>query len=192
VKDVEVGLVVQAVLRLKPLGIGVEAVAIEHGELARPDQPGAGAWIVAHGLDVVDELRQLAVRLDLAVGQVRNHLLVRHGQDHVAAGLVVEAGELRADPIPALGLLPELCRVDDRHGHLLAPDGVDLLAQDGFDPIEGTTGERERGEDAGRQGLDVACPHKQLVAGRQGVGVGRREALGLGEKAAHAHGVCSS
>ena len=61
-EDIEISLVMGAVLFIQPIPIRVQAVAVLHGELAHADQPGARTWVVAPlGLDVVDQARQLLI-----------------------------------------------------------------------------------------------------------------------------------
>ena len=53
-EDVEVLLIMGAVLLFEALPVGVEAVGILHGELAHPDEARAGAGVVAPlGLDMI-------------------------------------------------------------------------------------------------------------------------------------------
>ena len=170
IEDAEVRLVVRVVLASQPVPVGVEAVGVEHGELAHADQPGARACLVApFGLDVVDQGGQLPVRAHDAAREVGDDLLVRHGEHHVVIGLILEPPHLRADLIPAAGGLPQIGRMDDRHRHLLAADPVHLLPHDVLDLGQGATGEREIREDAGAELADEAGAHQQLVAGDLGV-----------------------
>ena len=53
--------------------------------------PGTWAGIVApFGLDLEDELGELAVRVDLSRGQAGHDLLVGHGEHHVPVPPVLE------------------------------------------------------------------------------------------------------
>ena len=175
-----------AVLLLQPGLVGVEGVAVLHGELAHPQQAGARPRVVApFRLQVVEELRQLPVRLDLPAHEVGDHLLVGHGEDHVPVRAVAEAAHLRVDVVPAAGLLPDVGRVHDRHGDLLPADGVDLLADDRLDLVEGAARQRQVAEDPARQLPDEAGPQQQHVAGD--FGVGRGLAQRLAELGAHSH-----
>jgi hypothetical protein len=73
--------------------------------------------------------------------------------------------------------LPQIGRVNHRHGDLLAADGVHLLADDGLDLVHAAAGQRQVGVDARAQRLDEAGAQQQLVAGQ--LGIGRRVAKSL-------------
>jgi hypothetical protein len=177
-EDAVVGPAVGLELLIQPRVVGVQRVGVLHGELAHPDQAAARAGLVAElGLQVVDQLRQLTPGADLAAGQVGHHLLVGHGQGHVAAGAVAPVDQLRVGRVPAAGLLPQIGRVNHRHSDLLAADGVHLLANNGLDLVHAAAGQRQVGVDAGAQRLDEAGAQQQLVAGQ--LGVGRRVTEGL-------------
>ena len=133
-EDAVVGADVQAVALLQGLLAHVQAVRVLHDELARAQDAALGPRLVALlGLEVVPELRQLLVAVDLARREPRDDLFVRHGQGHVRALAVLEAEHLLADGVPAAALLPDLRRLQHRHEHLLAADGVHLLADDLLD-----------------------------------------------------------
>jgi hypothetical protein len=188
VEDAEVGVVMVVILLIQAVPVCVEAVAVQHGELAHADQPGARAGIVAPlGLDVVDQRGQLAVRLDLVAHQVGDDLFVGHRQHHVVVVLVLEATHLRADLVPAPGLFPQVSRMDHRHGDFLPADGVDLLTHDVLDFGHGAARQRQVAEDAGAQLADESGPQQELVAGD--FAISRRLAPGSAEEAGHAHGL---
>ena len=132
--DAVVGADVQPVALLQRLVAHVEAVGVLHDELARAQDAALGPRLVALlGLEVVPHLRELLVAVDLPRGEPGDDLFVRHGQRHVGALAVLEAEHLAADGVPAAALLPDLRRLHDRHEHLLAADGVHLLADDLLD-----------------------------------------------------------
>ena len=134
VKDVKVGLIVGPILGVQAFPVHVQAVAVLHGELSYPDQPGAWAGVIAPlGLDVVHEAWQLLVGLYLGAQQAGDDFLVGHCQDHIALVLVVEARHFRTDLVPSSGFLPDVGRMDDGHRDLLPTDRVHLLAQDVLD-----------------------------------------------------------
>ena len=91
-----------------------------------------------------------------SLGQVGHDLLVGHAQDHVAPGAILKARHVAADGLPAAGLLPELGRVDDGQGDLLAADGVHLLAEDVFDLVLDPQRQGQVVEDAGGDLVDHA------------------------------------
>ena len=93
-EDVEVGLVVGYVLPLQTLLCRIEGIRVLHGELAHSQQTRRGPGLIAPlGLEMVDHLRQLAIRLDLFACQVGGDLLMGCGQHHVATVAVLEAGQ---------------------------------------------------------------------------------------------------
>ena len=103
---------------VETLVVTVERVGVLHHELAHAEQRSARTRLVAHlRLDVVEDLRQLLVRLQLARVE-RDRLLVRQREDERAAVAVLDLPEL--GNVVAPGRLPELRRRDDRHEHLLA------------------------------------------------------------------------
>ena len=176
-EDPLVGLVVELVAVVQPGLVDVERVAVLHDELADADQPAARARLVAElGLEVVDDQRQLAVALHEVAQQVGDHLLVGHGQHHVAPGSVLEADHLGADLRVAARLAPQVGGVHDRHLHLLPADGVDLLADDLLDALLHPEAERQQGVDAGAELAQVAGAHQQPM--RRHLGVGRVVAQG--------------
>ena len=186
-EDAVVGDDVLAVALLQRLVADVEAVGVLHDELARAQHAALGARLVALlGLDVVPELRQLLVAVHLARGQPGDDLFVGHGQRHVGALAVLEAEELVADGVPAARLLPDLGRVDDRHEHLLAADGVHLLADDGGDLLHDAPAGRQVHVDAGGELAHEAGAHHQLVA--DGLRAGRVFFDGGQQQLTGAHG----
>jgi hypothetical protein len=79
---------------------------------------------------MVDQGRQLAVRMDLIAHQVGHDFLVGHRQHHVVPVLILKAAHLAPIWIPAPGLLPQVRRMHHRHGDFLPANGIDLLAHD--------------------------------------------------------------
>jgi hypothetical protein len=78
------------------------------------------------------------------------------------------------------GRLPQLGGREGRRAHLLAADGVDLLADDPFDPHVHAPAEREERPEAGADLADEASAHEELVRG--GFRVGGRLAQGREEE----------
>ena len=166
-EDPLVGSPVVLVLRVQSRLVPVEGVGILHRELADPDQPAAGARLVAPlGLDVVDDHRQLAVGVDLLPRQIGDDLLVGHRQDHVAVATVLEAGHLRADRVVAARFSPDVGGMDDRHQQLLPADGVHLLADDLLDLAHDPPAERQQAVDARAERPDQGRPQHQSVTGQ--------------------------
>ena len=58
VKDIEISLVVSAVLLVKPVFIGVQTVAVLHSKFTHADEAGARTRVIApFGLNVIDQTR---------------------------------------------------------------------------------------------------------------------------------------
>ena len=81
VEDPVVGLDVELVAAVEPLGVAVEAVGVLHRELAGAQHAGPRPRLVALlDLEVVEDQRQLAVGADVVGDVVGDGLLVRHRQ----------------------------------------------------------------------------------------------------------------
>ena len=185
--DAVVGADVQAVALLQRLFAHVEAVRVLHDELARAQDAALGPRLVALlGLEVVPELRELLVAVDLPRRQPGDDLFVRHGERHVGALAVLEAEHLVADGVPAAALLPELRRLQHRHEHLLAADGVHLLADDLLDLLHDAPAGRQVHVDAGGELAHEAGADHELVA--HGLRAGRILFDGGKQQLTDAHG----
>src|SRR5207244_6606393 len=112
-------------------------------------------------LEVVPELGKLLVRLDLARVE-RRGLLVRHREDVLAAGAILDVEDLGDSDPPRR--LPQLSGRQDWHQHLLAADRVHLLADDLLDPPVDAPAERHERPQAGTHLADEPAARKQLVA----------------------------
>ena len=183
VEDPLVGPGVLLVAHLEPLGIAVERVRVLHDELARPQDAGARAGLVALlGLEVVEDLRQVAVGAHDLRDVHRHDLLVRHGQHHGRAAAVLELEELGPDRVVAAGLLPPLRRVEHGHQQLLAADGVHLLADDLHRLLVHPPAGGHPAPQAGADLADHAGADQQLVRERFRVGgrllLGREDVRG--------------
>ena len=153
---------------LEPLLVAVERVRVLHDELAHADEAAARPRLVADlRLEVVEDLRQLPVRRDLARVE-GDRLLVRHRQDERAAHAVLQLQEL--GDVVAAARLPELGRRDDGHEHLLAADRVDLLPDDLHGLLVDAPAERQERPEPGAHLADEAAADEQPVARRLGIG----------------------
>ena len=169
--DAVVGADVQPVALLQGLFAHVEAVGVLHDELARAQDAALGPRLVALlGLEVVPHLRELLVAVDLARGQPGDDLFVGHRQRHVGALAVLEAEHLAADGVPAARSPARSPPAGDRHEHLLAADGVHLLADDLLDLLHDAPAGRQVHVDAGGELAHEAGADHQLVADGFGAG----------------------
>ena len=171
---------------VEPLRVAVERIRVLHDELADADQAGARARLVALlRLEVVEHLRQVAVRLDLA--RVKGHrLLVRHREDELPVVAVTQLEHF--GDVVAAGRLPELGRSQNGHEELLRPDRVHLLADDPDHLLVDAPTEREKRPDAGADLADESAADEQLVADRLRVGrsLAQRRQEQLGRSPDHA------
>ena len=179
-EDAVVGLAHGLVAAARAGVVLVERIGVLHDELAAAHEPEARADLVAElGLDLVEIDRQLAVGLQFATGDVRDHLLVGGPQAVVAVVPVAEAEQFRAVLLPATRLLPQVARLHHGHEDLLGAGAVHLLADDGGDPLQGEKTERQKGVHAGGELADEAAADQQLVADDIGFG---RHFLGGGQQ----------
>ncbi len=186
-EDAVVGGFVQGVRGVEPGGVDIQRVRILHRELADADQAAAGARLVPElGLQVIDDLRQLAVGVDLAGRQVGDDFLVGHRQHQVAFGPILEPRHFRPDRVVAAAGAPEIGRMHARHQHLLAADRVHLLADDRLALAHHAVPQGQQAEEAGSQGPDHRGPHHELVAGN--LDIRRGVAQGSTEEMCHPHG----
>ena len=160
---------------LQPLVVAIEGVGVLHDELARAQDPGARARLVAAlGLEVVEQHRQLPIGAHRLRDVEGDGLLVAQGEDQVGPPAVLELEDLLDVVAPAAP--PELGRRDDRHQHLLAADPVALLAHDLRHVLVHAPPGRQPAPQAGADLADEPGAHAELV--RQRLGVGRGLALG--------------
>ena len=143
----------------------MEAVGVLHQELAQPHETTTRARLVAElALDLIDELRKLAIGLGDGAREVGDGLLVRHRQNHRMLGAILEPREVAADGVVAARLLPQLRRLHDRQQDLLPADAVHLLADDGLDGMDGADGERSEAIDAAGDAARQPGAQDELVA----------------------------
>jgi hypothetical protein len=138
-------------------------------------RPARGARLVALlDLEVVEDLRQVAVGAHERGDVEGDDLLVGHGQDHVGAAAVLEP-ELLVEAV-APRLLPQLGGVQHGHQQLLAADRVHLLADDLLRLAMGAPARRQPGPQTRAELPDQPGPDHQLVG--EGLRVGGGLLLG--------------
>ena len=184
-EDADVGVMVKVERPVQALVVEVERVGVLHGELADPQQPRLGAWLIPElGLDLVPELGEVTVRGELK-GEGGEDLLVGHAQGQLGTLAVGEAEHLVAHRRPTPRLLPHRRRVHGRQQELLAADGVHLGPHDGCHLLVDPPTQRQHGVVAGLELADEPAAHEQPVAG--GLGLGRCVAQGGDEQVGPAH-----
>ena len=170
-EDARVGVVHRLVAVIERRFIGVEAVGVLHDEFACAHHAEARADFVAElQLDLVEVHGQLAVALELAARDVGDDFLVGRAV-HVATVVpILQAQQLRAELVPAAGLLPQLGRLDRRHQQLQRAGPVHLLADDSLDLAKHLEAHREPRVEPRGQASDQAGAQHQLVADHLGFG----------------------
>ena len=141
-----------------PFGAGrveIEAVGVLHQEFAPAHHAKARPHLVAEfPLDVVEDLRQIAVALDRGADDLGDLLLVGRAVQHLTVVPVADAQHLLAVIVVAAALAPQLGRLDGRHQDLQRAGAVLLLAHDLLDLVQDTQPERQPGIDAGARLAD--------------------------------------
>ena len=166
--------------------VEIERIRVLHQELAPAHHAEARPHLVAElPLDVIKDLRQLAIRMHRLAEQVGDHLLVGRPIQHVALVPILDAQHLLAVVVIAPALAPQLGRLDRRHQHFLRAGRVLLLAHDALDVAQHAVAERQPGIDAGRGLPHQAGAQHQPVRGD--LRLGRRLLHGGNEAAGEAH-----
>ena len=169
VEDAVVGLDVQLVGAIEAVRVAVEAVGVLHDELARSQHPGARPRLVAlFGLEVIEDLGQVAVGANLARHVEGHVLLVCHRQHEIGAAPVLQPEDL-VDVVAARSL-PELGGLEHRHQQLGRSDRVELLADDLLRLAMGAPAGGEPGPHARADLARQPGAHEQPVGRRLGVG----------------------
>src|SRR5262245_19971022 len=105
--------------------VDIKGIGVLHCELPHAEQPGLRSWLVAKlGLNLVPDLRQVAIGTNLAAGDCRKNFLVGHAETHVATGAVFETKHVLAHCFPASAFLPEFRRMESREIKLLRAHSV--------------------------------------------------------------------
>ncbi|KAG0928608.1 hypothetical protein G6F31_017657 [Rhizopus arrhizus] len=151
----------------------VERIGILHQELARTHHAEARTDLVAElGLHLVEVDRQLLVAGQLAAREVAGGFF---GGRAVAEHLVLailDLQQLRAELLPAPGLLPQFLRLDGRDLEFHGAGAVHFLADDAFNLAQHAQAQRRPGVQARCQLADHARTQHQPVAGQLGVAGG--------------------
>ena len=165
-EDIRVSVVHLLVGLVHALDVLIEGVEVLHDELAAAHEAETRTALIAElVLDLVEHQRQLLVGADFVAHERRDHLFMRRSEAEVAAMAVLDAHHLVAVGAPAAALLPEFCRLQDRHHDLLAAGGVHLLADDLLDLADRAPCERQEGVHATGRLADHAGAVHELMAG---------------------------
>ena len=166
--------------------IDIERISVLHQELAPAHHPESRPHLVAElPLDVIQDLRQLAIRMHRLAEQIGDHLLVGRPVQHVAFMPIPDAQHLLAVVVVAPALAPKLRRLDRRHQHFLRTGRVLLLAHDALDIAQHAIAERQPRVDASRCLPHQAGAQHQPVRGD--LRFGRRLLHGRNEATGQAH-----
>ena len=153
--------------------VAVKAVGILHDEFAPAHQTKTRPAFVAElGLDLVKILGQLLVAADVLAHHVGDDFFAGGLHHEVAAMAVLNAQQLGTHLLEAPGFLPELGRLNHRHGHFNGAGAVHFFAHDGLDLANHTQTHGHVVVNAGTQLFDHAGAHHELMA--DDFGVGRR------------------
>ena len=146
--------------------VAVKAVGVFHDELAPAHQAKAGAAFVPEfGLNLVNFFWQLLVAFNVLAHHVSRYFFAGGLHNKVAAVAVLYSQQLRAIGGEAVGLLPKLSRLDDRHRHFNRASFIHLVAHDGFNLANHAQPHRHVAVNASAQLFDHAGARHQLVAG---------------------------
>ena len=163
-EDALIGVALSLVGGVQSLVIDVERVGVLHDELTAADQAGARAGLVAVlRLNLVKGGGQVLVRGVHVLDEEREHLLVRGGQQVVAALTVVELEQRRAVLFPAVRCLVGVSGDQAREVHLLCTHRVHFLADDVLDLAQRTQAEGQPRVNAGGTAANVTGANQQLV-----------------------------
>ena len=161
-----VGGTVRHVRLVQALIVNVEGVGVLHNELAAAQQARAGARLIAVlGLNLVQVNRKVLVGGVQVLHQQGEHFLVGGGQQHVCTLAVLEAEEVIAVLVPAVGCFVGLAGQQCGEVNFLRTNGVHLFADDVLDLAQYLQAQGQPGVHAGGCAADVTGADQHLVAG---------------------------
>ncbi len=172
-EDAAVGRLHVLVFAHQALIVQVERIGVLHQKFARTHHAEARADLVAElGLHLVEVHRQLLVAGQLAAREVAGGFFGgRAVAEHLVLA-VLDLQQLRAELLPAAGLLPQFLRLDGRDLELHGTGAVHFLAHDAFNLAQHAQAQRRPGVQARCQLADHARAQHQPVAGELGVAGG--------------------
>ena len=171
-EDARVGVVHLLVTGLRGFIRSVEAVGVFHDEFLGAHETEARANFIAElGLDLIKNLRQLAVGTDLAGDQSGNDFFVGGAEQPFAFGAVVQPEQHVAGGLVTSALLPDFRRLKHRHQNFHRPGAVHFFADDAFDLAQRAHTQRQEGVKSAGQLAEQTRAQEQFV--RRNLGVGR-------------------
>ena len=130
--------------------VEVEGIGVFHQELAAAHYPETGPLLVAEfPLDVIEDLRQLAIGANVGAEDLGDHLLVGGPVKHVAFMAILDAQHFRAVGVVASALAPKIGKLQRGHQELDGTRAVLLLAHDLLDLLEHAKAEGQPSVDPG-------------------------------------------
>ncbi len=172
-EDPHVRVVHLAIRLAQAFRVFVERVRVFHDELASAHHAETRTDFVAElRLDLIEVHRQLAIALDLASRDVRDHFFVGRSDHEIGLLAILEAQQFGAVFFPTARFLPQLGRLHCRHQQFDRTCPVHFFAHDGFHLADRTQADRQVVIDAAGDAADHAGAHHELVA--DDLGVGRR------------------
>ena len=148
-----------------------KGVGVLHNEFAATNQAGTRTELVAIlGLNLVQGNRQILVRGIQVLDQQSEHLLMGRRQQVIGLMAVLQAEDVVAVFLPAVGGLIRLAWQQAGEVHFLGVDGGHFLADDVLDLVQHVQPQRQPGPDAGGRLAQVAGTLQQLVGYHIGVG----------------------
>jgi len=166
--------------------VGIETVEIHHREFPNAQQTSTRSRFVTElGLNLVYELGQIAIALDVMTHQFSDDFLMRGTETELTIAAVGQGEQTFAESQMSAGFLPEIERLQGRHGHFLPSHPGHLFPDYLLQLVQRPPSQRKVGIYAGSHLMYHARPGEQLVT--DGVRVRRRLAQRLGEKLRHTH-----
>ena len=144
--------------------VDIEGIGVLHQKLATAHHAEAGALLVAEfPLDVIQDLRQLAIGTNVGAENLGDHLLVSGAVKHVPLVPILDAQHFRAIGVVAPALAPKIGKLQGGHQQLDRARTVLLLANDLLDFFEHPKTERQPSVNAGGLLANEACAQHEAV-----------------------------
>ena len=160
IEDPTVSIEHDLITRQCRIAVAIEGIGILHREFTSAHHTEARPALVAKlGLDVIEIFRHLPVAAQFLACHVGDHLFRGRLHDEIAAMPILDAQQFGAVLLPSPRLLPEFCRLNDRHQQFDRAGTVHFIANDRLDLADDPQPHRHVGVDPTGQSLDHAGPH---------------------------------